>query len=383
MADRLNLHIYPSPLTHESRILRLTDALAQSNVFDRFEVIGVAAEGLPAEQEVDARRRFVRVPRKAFAARNSLVAKTVKTAEWSLRVLARLRKRKVACINAHSLAVLPLCYVASRITGAALVYDTHELETETSGFKGLRQKLGRWVERLLIKRCHTVFAVSDSIADWYVQRYGIARPTVVRNIPQFRAPADEARDGRWLRERLGIPTDATLFIYQGGFIAGRGLERLLRVFRQANPDRHLVCMGSGPLTGLVAQSAAEAANIHLLPPVSPQEVLGYTCAADVGICLTDDSCLSHYYSLPNKIFEYLHAGLPIIVNPLIEQQRIVEQYRCGWVAPAEDEALLTLLNGIDRASLAACDPRPAAEAFNWPAEAQRLVERYRSDGLDH
>ncbi|WZB74070.1 hypothetical protein WJ972_23760 [Achromobacter insuavis] len=114
--------------------------------------------------------------------------------------------------------------------------------------------------------------------------------------------------------------------------------------------------------------------------MAPHEVLGYTKAADVGICLTDNSCLSHYYSLPNKVFEYLHAGLPIIVNPLQEQQRIIEQHQCGWVAPEDDAALAAMLRGITRETLIArqAGVKQAATAFDWNNEAANLVHRYRS-----
>ncbi|MFY2101415.1 glycosyltransferase family 4 protein [Achromobacter xylosoxidans] len=375
-----NIHIYPSPLTHESRILRITDALAKAGIFNQIEVYGVSAPGLPDRQPIDAKRTFLRYPRKLFGSSNGFVAKVIKTVEWSARILASLRGRKIACINAHSLAVLPLCYVASRMTGARLIYDTHELETETTGYKGVRQKLGRLIEKRLIKRCDDVFVVSDAIADWYAERYGIARPHVTRNIPQFSAVASAPSAQADLREKMGVTPDDLLFVYQGGFIAGRGIERLLSVFAQMPASIHLMCMGSGPLHDQIVAAAAAHPNIHLPPPVAPQEVLGYTKAADVGICLTDNSCLSHYYSLPNKVFEYLHAGLPIIVNPLQEQQGIIEQHQCGWVAPEDDAALAKMLRGITRETLIdrQAGVKQAAITFDWHNEAANLVQRYRS-----
>ena len=379
----LNIHIYPSPLTHESRILRITDALARAGVFDQIEIFGVSAPGLPDCQPVDPKRTFLRYPRKLFGTRDGLIAKVAKNLEWSVRILAALRGREVMCVNAHSLAVLPLCYLASRLMGARLIYDTHELETETTGYKGARQTLGRFIEKRLIGKCDDVFVVSDAIADWYAKRYDIARPHVTRNIPQFKAQASAGADQHGLREKMGVKPDDLLFIYQGGFIAGRGIERLLSVFTQMPPSTHLMCMGNGPLREQIAAAALANPNIHLLPPVAPQEVLGYTKAADIGICLTDNSCLSHYYSLPNKVFEYLHAGLPIIVNPLLEQQRIIEEHQCGWVAPKDEMALAAMLRGITREQLGQRQAGVvrAAAAFNWGNEAANLVQRYRSLNL--
>ncbi|MHA3904157.1 glycosyltransferase family 4 protein [Castellaniella sp. WN] len=379
-----NIHIYPSPLTHESRILRITDALANSEIFDQIEIYGVSASGLPDCQPIDAKRTIIRYPRKLFGVSGGFIAKLIKTLEWSGRILVSLRDRKIACVNAHSLAVLPLCYMISCMTGASLIYDTHELETETTGYRGMRQKLGRMIEKRLIRRCKYVFVVSDAIADWYVSRYGIARPQVIRNIPQFPTVASASPVQSDLRGEMGIKPDDLLFVYQGGFISGRGIERLLRVFTQMPDSTHLMCMGSGPLREQIAAVAANHLNIHLLLPVAPHEVLEYTKAADVGICLTDNSCLSHYYSLPNKVFEYMHAGLPIIVNPLLEQQRIIQQYQCGWVAPNDDGELITLLRSITREALISCQAgvKQAVVAFDWNKEAASLVQRYRSLNFD-
>jgi glycosyltransferase involved in cell wall biosynthesis len=373
----LNIHIYPSPLTHESRILRITDALARARIFDKIEVIGVSGEGLPHREEVDERRSLIRIPRKLFPNRGGFIAKLAKNIEWSFRVAIHLKGQKIAAVNAHSLAVLPLSALVSAFTGAKLVYDTHELETETSGYKGIRQRFGKLIERTLIRRCDMIFVVSDSIADWYANEYRIARPTVVRNIPQFKI--DAAVKTPAAIELLNISQDKILFIYQGGFIASRGIERLLTVFAKL-PDANLVCMGSGPLENVVADAAARYQNIHLIPSVKPSQVLNYTKSADVGICLTDNSCLSHFYSLPNKIFEYLHAGLPIIVNPLKEQCALVEENGCGWVAPEDEDAFIELVSSIDRAAI---EQRRAGIAranrsLSWDNEQMRLVEAYKA-----
>ena len=372
----LNLHIYPSPLTHESRNLRLTDVIGDLGFFTRIDIVGVSAAGLSDIEIVDARRRFVRLPRRLMTNSNGLFAKVVKSLEWSVRVFRRYRSEPVGCISAHSLAVLPLCAALAAVTGAKLVYDTHELETETSGYKGVRQKLGKLVERALIRRAARVFVVSDSIGDWYARQYGIAQPTTVRNIPQFAAAVEERIPATITS--LPIPEGAIRYIYQGGFIAGRGIERLLETFSRST-RAHLIMMGSGPLEGRVRDAARRHDNIHLLPPVSPKEVLQYTRGADVGICLTDNSCLSHYYSLPNKVFEYLHAGLPVVVNPLFEQQKLVETFGCGWVAPEDPAKMLALLEGINDAARegARAGVQRAKTALSWEGERRALEKAYR------
>jgi glycosyltransferase involved in cell wall biosynthesis len=372
----LNVHVYPSNLTHESRILRITDALVAADIFDEVEVVGVARTDLPEREKIDDKRTLVRIERPDFNGFGPFLSKVMITLVWSLNVFGYLRKRRVGCVNAHSLAVLPLCVIVAYFSKAKLVYDTHELETETSGYKGIRQSLGRIIERTLIKRCDLVFVVSDSIADWYAKTYDIVRPTVVRNIPQFTVFSGDLQKVQ--RTDIGVPADKLLFIYQGGFISGRGVERLLSNFSKL-PELELVCMGSGPLQHLVEDAAANFTNIHYLPPVPPREVLAYTRVADVGICLTDNSCLSHYYSLPNKVFEYLHAGLPIIVNPLLEQTSLVREFDCGWMASERDADFIKMLSNLryDDILTKKRNARSAAEKLQWSDEAARLIAAYR------
>lgn len=370
----MNLHIYPSFLVNESRILRITEALADAGWFESIEVAGVASSDLPVVQHVDGKRLFRRFSR--YAHRDGLIGKTWATANWSAHIFRHYRAQRLIAINAHSLAVLPLSYALARSTGARLVYDTHELETETKGSRGIRRLVSRGIERLLISKCDAVFVVSPSIADWYSKTYDLPTPTVVRNIPQTKVQGNQS--GLDLKAALGIPNDVVTFLYQGGLSRGRGLEHLLEVFEQTARG-HLVCMGSGPLEALVSEHAARNSRIHILPAVPPQQVLSVTRQADVGVCLTDDSCLSHRYSLPNKVFEYLHAGLPIIVNPHIEQERLVQHYNCGWIAPSSGTELANLLSSIEHGHI---EQRrkgvtAAAAAHTWEAERETLLARYR------
>lgn len=165
----LNLHLYPSTLVNESRILRITRALADSGVFAQIEVAGATGPELPDLEAIDGNRSFRRFPRHSPLGRPTTVTKVLRTLDWSRRVRSHYRDASLACINAHSLAVLPLAAQLARNTGARLIYDTHELETEVKGSTGLRRLLSRAIERRLIHRCDAVVTVSGSIAAWYAK----------------------------------------------------------------------------------------------------------------------------------------------------------------------------------------------------------------------
>lgn len=324
-----NVHLYPSTLEHESRMDRICREI---DAFDRFAAVcqvGVAAEGLPDEEAVAGRVRRLRIAGRQRQARG-VRAKVASALGWTWRVFARLRRERVTMVNAHSLATLPLAVVLKWWHRAILVYDTHELETETIAARGLRRPLLKLLERLLIGRCDAVIVVGPGIADWYARSYGIARPAVVRNVPDRRtAPA--AAPSAVLRAHFGIPGDEMVFLYQGVVGPGRHVEDFLAAFRARPAGKHLVVMGFGPWADRVREEAATNPHVHYLSAVAPSDVLAHTAGADVGLCGVENRCLSYYLSLPNKLFEFLAAGVPALVPAFPEMRRIVEEEQCGWV----------------------------------------------------
>jgi glycosyltransferase involved in cell wall biosynthesis len=369
----INLHVYPSPFTHESRILRETAVLAQRTRFERIVMVGTAAPGLPATERLDGVREIHRVPR---APGEGLVGKSLATMAWSRAVLEAYSAQPLACVNCHSLPVLPLCVRLARRTGAKLVYDAHELETETNGLGGLRQLGSKLVERALIGRADAVIVVGDAIADWYARAYPIPRPAVVLNCP---AGSVSVRTDR-LRERLALPPDQRIFLCQGILGSGRGIELLCEAWDLLRPPRPaLVFMGDGPLAGHVEAAAGRNPDVRRIAAVPPAEVLAYTASADVGLCLVQPTCLSYSLCMPNKLFEYLHAGLPVLVSNLPELGRLVREAGLGHVVPdATPQALAATVAAMDSGDLADFAPavRAAAAKYNWQAQADLLAALY-------
>src|SRR5690606_25297168 len=132
---------------------------------------------------------------------------------------------------------------------------------------------------------------------------------------------------------LGIRSDQTIFLYQGGLSSGRGIEILIEAFSNQEGDKNgLVCMGYGPLEHSIKEKADTTATIFYHPAVMPDVLLAHTSSADDGISFVEDLCLSSRYCLPNKVFEYLLAGLPVLTSDLFEMQRLVESEKVGIVA---------------------------------------------------
>jgi glycosyltransferase involved in cell wall biosynthesis len=234
-------------------------------------------------------------------------------------------------------------------TGARLVYDTHELETETNGLGGMRRAASKLVERVLYRYVDETIVVSDSIADWYQDAYNGRRPEVVLNCP----PRSQPRTSDRLREALSMPDDAMIFLYQGILAPGRGIELLLNAFAQlGDPRKLLVFLGMGSLESRIVECSRRHSNVMFHPAVPPDRLAEFSASADVGLCLIEGSSLSYRYCMPNKLFEYLAAGVPPVVSNLPEIRRAVEGSGAGWVLGEWSvEALRALVNSIDRTAV--------------------------------
>jgi glycosyltransferase involved in cell wall biosynthesis len=377
----INIHIYPSPFRNESRILKITQTLRDVRMFDKIFILGTWEAPLPEREVLDETREVIRIPRKWGMEGAGTFWKALKTFEWSWRIARFFKGRDIACINCHSLPVLPLCAYLKVVHRAKLIYDTHELETETVGMGRVRKLLSKLIERVFIGFVDATVVVCDAIADWYKKAYPKQRVWSVRNMPYKLEVVPKPT--ALLRSRFEIGPEDTLFLYQGVLGKGRGIEILLDAFSRSRPDQHIVFMGYGELAPLVEKRAVECVSIHFHPAVRPDEILSYTADADVGISLIEDLCLSYRYCLPNKLFEYLDCGLPVVVSRLPEMTKVVETYDCGWIITISRNELVALLAALSPEKIAEkkAGALRARQNFGWQFEEPILLDVYKTISL--
>ena len=274
-------------------------------------------------------------------------------------------------------------HAAARQHGGRLVYDARELYPHVGATAGRPWARLFWylIEGLYIRRADVVLTVNESIARRLARVYRIARPTVIPNTPT----TQRVTRTNWLRKQTGLSEKLVLVLYQGYLKKGRGCERLVA----AMPDvdgAALVFLGEGPL-----QSALEAqvrrlgleGRVRFLPMVPPDELLRATASADVGACLIEGLTLSLRLALPNKLFEYLMAGLPVLASDLPELRRVVDGCDVGrlvnWRDPsALVEALREMVQHPERRARWASHAPRVLETFNWEAASERLQRIYRA-----
>ena len=357
----LNLLLYPSDLASPGRLVKIARSL--SSLFSQTHVVGIDQGALPTDEAVAPTVHLTRIQGASLGA--PLGGLRVVCA-WGARVYRRFACERVAAVSAQNLFLLPLAHALARRTGAVFAYNAHELETETVGSAGLRQRLQRVIERRYIRRADVVSVVNESIAQWYREAYPGVDPVVVTNAP---TGAEGVID---LRARLGIPEGALLYLHSGYLAPGRNIPLILRAFEQVT-SAHVIFVGSGALLPEVERAAASHPNIHHLPPVEPEQVLAMTRGADVVLCLIESGCLSHRMSTPNKMMEAFAAGVPALCSPLAEARRYLGDQAPAWVLEDPERDLASALRHITRDDI---DAFEAPRIPTWEEGAARLRKAY-------
>jgi glycosyltransferase involved in cell wall biosynthesis len=280
-------------------------------------------------------------------------------------------------------AMLVPAYIAARLSRARLIYDSHELAT------GVPYRSRPWallvvaIERLLVPRCDQVITVSGGIADRLSELYALAaRPIVVRNACDLPPPGAVSVPD--LRRELGIG-DAPLVLHQGAVAPDRGCETLVRATAELD-GAHLLFLGAeGPYANRLRRLALDLGlddRVHFRPPVPLESLLSYTAQANVGVSLLEGTCENHRLALPNKVFEYMAAGVPVVVSALPELERFLSEHPIGCaVDPGNPSAVSQALNDVvvnGRATSGTGLRR--ATAPSWDREAVRLLSVYGAPG---
>lgn len=372
-----NLHISLTEFRNESRVLKETNSILNHNIASKVYIASLHADDLEEEKIYKDNLILNRFKLSSRKLSKNLFVQVLKYFEFIYRVTLFYRKKEIKMINIHAIALLPFGIFLKYLFKAKLVYDTHELETETNGSKGLRKKLAKFMEKSLIKKCDLIFVVSENIADWYAKEYEIQRPVVVKNAPRL---IDNKKTNHF-RENLSIKDDSIIVLYQGGLSKGRGVDLLLETFKKRDDDKVvIVFMGYGQLEEDIKIASKEKNNIFFHPAVAPEIVLDYTSSADIGISFIENTCLSYYYCLPNKLFEYAMAGLPVIVSNMKEMRELVEKYDMGIIV--EDDKVNSMNNAIDKILQSdikqmKLNARRCAEENSWEKQEIKMINEYK------
>ncbi len=302
-------------------------------------------------------------------------------AEYNIRLLFFLLFHKANLLLSNDLdTILPNWFI-SRLKGYKMVFDSHEYFTETPELVGRPkvQKVWKRIEGFVLPKLEEMITVCDSIADLFRDKYGVTCH-VIRNIPPRKALPPKGD-----KSALGLPSDKHLLVLQGsGINIHRGAEELVQSMQYLE-DCFLMIIGGGDVLPVLKQMVAELRitdRVRFFQRMPYPQMMAYTQLAELGFCLDKDTNLNYRFSLPNKLFDFIQAGVPIVASHLTEIEKIVRKYDLGLFIESHNPmtiaaAICEGLNDEARREQWKQNLTVAALDLCWENEEQKLLEIYR------
>ena len=300
---------------------------------------------------------------------------------FNLKVILFLLRKNISIIHCHDLWVLPAAALLSRLKSKPLVYDAHEYYAGLELFirKKIKKKIWLIVEKIALKRVDVVITVSEPLADLYSERYPwIKQIEVIRNLPKYEMI------GNRKKEKRAVNSSNKIIVYQGHFRPGRGLKNLIEAMKYV-ANGHLLLIGGGELTEQLkvqVNSLCLDDRVTFLDYIPTDNLIQTTATADLGIALFEPTSINYAYALPNKFFEYVMAGIPVLSSNIQTFSDYIDRYQFGLtVDPSDVKAISRTINQMlnDKKGLLRWRDNAilAAKELNWENEAGKLGSIYR------
>jgi glycosyltransferase involved in cell wall biosynthesis len=304
-------------------------------------------------------------------------------AEYQLRLLFFLLFHKQSVLFANDLDTLLPNYICAVLKNKPLIYDTHELFCEVPELQGrpFKRKIWQSIEAYIFPKLKCVFTVNDSIASIYTKKYGV-KVYPVRNVPVSYSNILSHVS----KKNLGIAPNKKIILLQGaGINKQRGAEELVEAMVQIN-NTILLIIGGGD----VLQDLKEKVNqlklfdkVMFIPTLPLEKLQNYTSVADLGVTLDKDSNLNYKYSLPNKLFDYIHAGVPVLASDLPEVKKIINRFQVGIMIKSHNPLHIAhVINNVlaDENKLLQwkANTIKAKQELNWENEEQEFIKHINS-----
>lgn len=331
------------------------------------------------EQKADQRvkRGVYRVVRNPMV---KVAKDAVAKRDFAMKVWDLCQGANYSAVHCHGAETLSIGAYLKQKHGLTLVYDPHHVYEDSNGKKRWERTASQRAETVWMDEVDHMIAINELIEAEFQHRYPNLSITVLRNIPQT---LDQLpREKNYFHRRYDLKAEDQVILYQGGFTQNRGLEELIRALVHL-PERHkLVLLGFGEWKERLEQLVKEKGltdRVFFHPPLLPCKLLQVTSHADLGAVLYQSTCPKNRLVTPNKLFEYIQAGIPVISSDRPGKAIVVGTYQAGrLVDPHNVQEIADAIREI------LSDPDPwligthkARKQLRWEKEQERLVELYR------
>lgn len=301
-------------------------------------------------------------------------------AEYNIRLFFFLLFHRANLLLSNDLDTILPNYFISRLKDCKMLFDSHEYFTETPELvnRPKVQKVWKSIEGFVVPKLDEMITVCDSIAELFREKYGV-KCHVIRNIPSKKAMPPKGD-----KAALDLPTDKHLLVLQGsGINIQRGAEELVQAIQYLD-DSLLMIIGGGDVLPILKQMVEQlqiTERVRFFPRMPYQQMMAYTQLAELGFCLDKDTNLNYRFSLPNKLFDFIQAGVPIIASHLTEIEKIIRQYDLGLFIESHEPTTIaaTIKDALSDAERYGCWKQHlavAAQDLCWENEEQKLLEIY-------
>ncbi len=297
-------------------------------------------------------------------------------AEFNFRLFLTLMFKKADILLSNDLDTLLANHLACSLKkDTALVYDSHEYFTEVPELQGrFARKAWLAIERWIFPSLKHVYTVNQSIADIYQGLYGVD-VGVVRNVPDIRRVG-----ARKSRQELGLPEKNILILQGAGINVDRGAEEAVQAMAELSEDFLLLIIGAGDVMSELKKMVGAMGLAHKVTFIARlpyEELMQFTMNSNLGLSLDKKGSGNYDLALPNKIFDSIAAGIPVLIGPTTEAKRLVEEHEVGTVlsevTPAGIAAeVKRLFAHVDELARYRKNTEAAAQNLNWKTEEQEL-----------
>ncbi len=289
---------------------------------------------------------------------------------FNIRLFIYLLFSKFDVLWSNDLDTLPANYLVSIIRSKKIIFDSHEYFTEVPELqnKPAVKKIWKGIEKWILPKLKHVFTVSPSIIDIYKEEYGVDAK-LLRNVPK---KVTEIK-----REKTIKIKGKNTIIYQGAININRGIEYMVEAMQYLD-ETVMFIAGKGDIEEKISKMITELQledKVIMLGEIPWESLMSYTVQADVGLSLEEDVGLNYRFALPNKLFNYIHANIPVLASNLPEMKSIIEKYQIGEIIEVHNaqhiaKKISSLLNNRSKMNFWKKNTKKAAMELNWDIEKQ-------------